>query len=668
MKHNQKIIKNKYVCKNMESQEDLNISDDNIIYYINIFKQKGVDVLSNIPEDILIHMIQLADDIYYNDNDCSVIITDYEYDIMREYIKSKFPKNVYFKKIGFAPITEKVKLPVFIGSMDKIKPNTNTLKMWDKKYKGPYVVSAKVDGVSGLYVKENGKETLFTRGDGEYGKDVSKLIPHLYFPEIEEDIIVRGEFMIRQETFHQKYEDDYCNSRNLVSGIINRKIIDKKIEDVQFIAYELISPVLKPSEQFLFLSKHNFKVIEYSIFTTINNDILKNYLINLKENYYYTIDGIIITDDHIYERKIGNPDQSFAYKIQTEQQITEATVVDVIWSPSKNGYLKPRIKINTVTIDNVSITFINGFNGSYIKNNKIGIGSVIRIIRSGDVIPHILDVITPVDEPKMPEVNYTWSSSGVDIILEDIDNDKTVRLKQNILFFKTIGVEELCQGHIKQIMDSGNDTIEKIINMELDDFLLINGFQQKMASKIYNNIHENINTTNIENIIVGSNIFARGTSIQKVKLIFELYPDILENNISDSEKIINLTKIKGISQNSARQFVEKIPEFLSFLNKIINVETKNKLLNRNFVSCNHPLYKKTIVITGFRNSELIDKIEKVGCIISNNVNNKTTMVISKNIMLINNKMKEAQKFNVPILTINDFINIYFKEEINKENK
>jgi NAD-dependent DNA ligase len=109
---------------------------------------------------------------------------------MREYIKNKFPKNLYFKNIGFAPITEKVKLPVFMGSMDKIKPNTNTLKIWDKKYKGPYVVSAKVDGVSGLYVKEKGKETLYTRGDGEYGKDISKLIQHLHFPEIEEDVRV----------------------------------------------------------------------------------------------------------------------------------------------------------------------------------------------------------------------------------------------------------------------------------------------------------------------------------------------------------------------------------------------------------------------------------------------------------------------------------------------
>ena len=662
MKRDEKIIKNKYICKNMELQEELKILDDKIIYYINIFKQKGEVILANIPEDILIHMIQLADEIYYNDKYSSVIITDSEYDRMREYIKKKYPKNLYLKKIGFAPKTEKVKLPVFMGSMDKIKPNTNSIKLWEKRFKGPYVVSAKVDGVSGLYVKEKGKERLYTRGDGEYGKDISKLIPHLHFPEIEEDIIVRGEFMIIQKDFQEKYGEDYCNSRNLVSGIINRKVTDEKIKDIHFIAYELIYPIMKPSEQFLFLSKHKFEVIEYSIFTTINNEILTNYLINLKEKYEYTIDGIIITDDEIYDRKIGNPEQSFAFKIQTEQQMSEATVVDIIWTPSKNGYLKPRIKINPVMIDNVSITYINGFNGSYIKNNKIGVGSVIRIIRSGDVIPHILDVITHA-EPKMPEVKYMWSYSGVDIILEDIKNDKTVKLKQNILFFKRIGVEELCQGHIQKIMESGNDTIEKIINMKIDDYLLINGFQQKMANKIYKNIREKLHTVKIEDLIVASNIFARGTSTQKVKVIFELYPDILENKMSVSEKIIKVTKIKGMSEMSARQFIEKIPEFLSFLDGIMDIETKNNLLKRSMItSDNHPLYKKTIVITGFRNSELVEKIEKMGCIISNNVNNKTSLVISKNIILTNNKMKEAQRLNIPIMTINEFIHKYIQEE------
>ena len=70
-------------------------------------------------------------------------------------------------------------------------------------------------------------------------------------------------------------------------------------------------------------------------------------------------------------------------------QIAEAKVVDVIWTPSKDGYLKPRVRIEPINLGGVTIEFATGFNGAFIKDNKIGIGATIEIIRSGDVIPHI---------------------------------------------------------------------------------------------------------------------------------------------------------------------------------------------------------------------------------------------------------------------------------------
>ena len=48
----------------------------------------------------------------------------------------------------------KVKLPYELWSMDKIKPTTDELDKWTKKYKGPYVISAKLDGISALYVND----------------------------------------------------------------------------------------------------------------------------------------------------------------------------------------------------------------------------------------------------------------------------------------------------------------------------------------------------------------------------------------------------------------------------------------------------------------------------------------------------------------------------------
>ena len=620
--------------------------------------QQSIKNYKNLSEKDLFLLLKHLDDLYYNDES---IITDIEYDILREYSENKYPNNTYFHYIGSEiSNNEKVKLPIFMGSMNKIKSENNLIDNWLKKYKGNYVVSSKLDGVSGLYVKQNNCEQLFTRGNGEYGRDISKFIPYLNLPKHDHDIIIRGEFIMSKEIFDTKYKDKFSNSRNLISGIINKKIINETINDIDFVCYELINPIMKPKEQLEKLSELNYKIVEYSLFDIIHNEILTSYLSTLINNYKYKIDGLIITNNHIYERTSGNPEHSFAFKMITNNQISEATVLDVLWTPSKNGYLKPRIQIHPVLIDNVNIKYLNGFNAYYIEQNKINTGTVLQIIRSGDVIPHILNVISPSSNGKMPDCPYKWTSSKIDIIIEDMDNE-TLKLKQLTLFFKTLEVEDLSEKNVKKIMDTGNNTIEKIIQMKLTDFLSIKGFQERMSNKIFNGIHEKLNNATIEQLMVGSNIFNRGTSINKINLIFEVYPNLLQDNIDPQEKIIKITKIKGMSLNSATQFIEKLPLFLDFLNKILNETQIKKILLpiKKEIINNHILYKKTIVITGFRNQELTEKIENVGGVISNIITNKTFLLITKNSNIINTKMREAKKINIPILSLEEFLQQYF---------
>ena len=64
-----------------------------------------------------------------------------------------------------------------MGSMDKFKPKTGDIDKWIKKFKGPYFITDKLDGVSGLFVIKNKIKKLYTRGNGTYGSDISHLIP-----------------------------------------------------------------------------------------------------------------------------------------------------------------------------------------------------------------------------------------------------------------------------------------------------------------------------------------------------------------------------------------------------------------------------------------------------------------------------------------------------------
>jgi NAD-dependent DNA ligase len=119
----------------------------------------------------------------------------------------KYPSSEAIAEIGASVQRNKVVLPYEMASMDKIKPDTRALDAWKQKYHGPYVLSCKLDGVSGLYTTEGTKPKLYTRGDGKIGQDVSHLIPYLRLPK-KKNIVIRGEFIISKKTFEEKYKKE----------------------------------------------------------------------------------------------------------------------------------------------------------------------------------------------------------------------------------------------------------------------------------------------------------------------------------------------------------------------------------------------------------------------------------------------------------------------------
>ena len=122
---------------------------------------------------------------------------------------------------------KKANLPYEMWSMDKIKPDSNAVANWLKKFnRGHYVVSGKLDGISALYSTEGDEPKLYTRGNGKIGQDISYLIPYLNISEsisISLPITIRGEFIIKKKLFDKKYKDKFSNPRNFVAGVINQK-------------------------------------------------------------------------------------------------------------------------------------------------------------------------------------------------------------------------------------------------------------------------------------------------------------------------------------------------------------------------------------------------------------------------------------------------------------
>ena len=651
-----------------------------ILDAIKAFQTSGISILDTYDKSLLENMVRYANSDYYNitvnDTKKDAAMTDGEYDVLKEYLERKYPKSEALEEIG-APIIgkNKVTLPYEMASMDKIKPDTGAIDNWKHKYKGPYVISCKLDGVSGMYcLSADGSRKLYTRGNGKVGQDISHLIDHIKLPQsipsgltssIKKDLVIRGEFILAKDVFAKKYSGTFANARNLVSGMVNRLSIDEKIADLHFVAYEVIEPPMLPSEQMVMLATLNVSVVENSLVDNVTNELLSAKLLDQRQNYIYEIDGLIVTNDAIYPRSSGNPDHSFAFKMVLSDQMAEAKVVDVTWSPSKDGYLKPRVQIEPIHLGGVTIEFATGFNAAFIEQNKIGVGAVIEIIRSGDVIPHIKRVISGASVAKMPTIAYTWNSTHIDILMENASSDMTVRIKNITGFFKGLEVVGLGEGNVSKIVEAGFDTVPKILCMTVADFKSIPGFQAKMADKLVGGIKERVNAASLVTIMAASNLMGRGNGERKISVIFETYPDILTSPLRPEEKVRLVQGLEGFAEKSAKLFVDNIAGFLVFLRECqleskLSVKLENKVVSNIVDNSNHPLYKQSVVMTGTRDQTVISLLKTVDGKVSGSVTKNTKVVVASDPNENTGKIQDAKRLGIPIMLPSEFISLYFQ--------
>lgn len=644
------------------------------------FKADGISFLEGLTENDVIGLISAANDAYYNKKP---FLSDEEFDIIKEFAERKYPTNQALKAIG-APVEKgKVKLPFNMPSMNKIKPDTDALTKWKAKYKGPYVLSTKLDGVSGMFVMNGTKDTakLYTRGDGTYGQDITHLIPYLRLPTSNpngesQTMAIRGEFIIPKKLFDDKYSKEFSNPRNFVAGLINSKtLVPSRLSDMRFVAYEVIEPVMKPSQQFEFLSSLDVDVVYNQTIPSSNltNDLLSNELVKLRGNAYeYEIDGIIIADDNIYKRTPDNPEHAFAFKMVLSDQVAEVKVLDVLWSPSKDGYLKPRVQVEPVVLGGAKIEYATGFNAKFIEDNKIGVGAVIQLVRSGDVIPHIMSVIKPAEQAMMPMVAWKWNPTKVDAVLVDKSQDETVVTKTITLFFKHIETAGMGPGNVAKLIAGGINTIPKIINADEASLQKILG--KKTGSNVYGNIKQTIESSSLASLMTATNIFGRGFGNKRfVSIIMEI-PDILlsvdgtTGLVQNKDLLIDkISKIKGMSNTTAKEFIYHLPEFVAFLreaklDKLIKSHSTHSTHTDGTgnIDTSHPLYGKKIVMTGFRDKELMGIIANKGGEMTDSVSKNTFVVLVKHKVEDTGKIEKAKSLNIPIMTPEEFKQTYIQ--------
>ena len=592
---------------------------------------------------------------YTNNNS---LISDDEFDYIQKFYETKY--NEKFEIIGSLPETNKVNLEYFMPSLNKIKgKNVNKgLNSFKIKFNPNYCIQDKLDGCSLQY--HSNKNLLYTRGNGEIGKDVSFLLKYIKLPKTKKNYVIRGELVLSKINF-DKYISNSTKTnkknknRSMVSGIVNSddESLDKYlITLVDFICYEIQNmPELTNIEQLEILKKSKFSIPSYKIFTSLTNENLTDELLERREISEYDIDGLVITcNNYINNENINkNPEYKIAFKLDT---FVEATVIDIEWNiTSKIGKINPVIIIEQIKILNTDVNRIYGNNARYIFNNKIGKNAILLITLGGDIIPNCVDVIEPSKKKDMiyPNCDYTWDENNVDFIVTDLETNKDVIIAKFHYFIKTLDIKEIGIEILKKLYENGIKTFKLLFEMVPDD---IKDFGDKKigiktATKICDGIKKALTNSTLAEIMAASCIF-NDFGIKSFQKILDVYPDLLEKDYSEED----IDQIPGFDLVSSIKIIENLPIFIKWLGNHPQIIIKK---------INKPSDLKYVVFSGFTkvNEEFDNNLKINNFELTNSITKKVSYLIVKDKNSNSGKINNAVKFSIPIFTIEEFIKNFF---------
>jgi DNA ligase (NAD+) len=617
-----------------------------------------------------LHKLKLyLDDLYYNTG--SPELSDKLYDILKDTLIKRDP--VYVPPVGakIRSNENRVKIPFWMGSADKITPSEQKeLDRWfEKNPCDELVISDKLDGVSGTFTCVNGIKKLFTRGDGVTGADISYLIQYIdTIPDIKKDIAVRGELIIEKKVFEKKYYHDgksdkktdgnsrlYRNARNMVAGLVGAKTVRNGLSDIQFVVYEIIGneTMPPPSKQFKMIKKLGFTPAKHeTIKPTKKMSDWSGLYKKFKKESDYEIDGIVVQSNVNYDRNpVGNPSYMFAFKVNSEDSIYPTTVLDIEWSVSSWGQIFPVAIIEPVELPGNTIKRVTVSNAGLMKHKGIGPGAIINVTRSKEVIPYIVSVIEQCEEFKWPGVPYEWDENEVHLKIVDASPEivAIMRVKMFSKFFAKMGVKHVSKETITKMYDHGFDTLLKIIATTVNDLVKIDGIQEKSAERIVTNIREGLKGVKAPELIGSSGVFGYGVGRKRVVALMTDIPDLLIANKKGLKK--RVLDVEGFSEIMADKVVKNIDYAIQFVDEVSKYVS---FVDDTRVS--DVLVGKKYVFSGFRSKEMEQKIEDRGGKTVTSVSKKTSGIImaSKGVKPTG-KIEKAIELGVPVYTKDEFI-------------
>lgn len=571
------------------------------------------------------------------------LISDEEYDALLDEYRSRYGEIKYknlivklFEKSG------SIKHDFVVGSLNKCTYGTNQFVNWIQKNNVKKIyVTDKIDGMSIVCKYKNGDLiSATTRGDGLCGEDITaKAMKINNIPKVlnyKGEISLRGELLVSEEG---SQKNGYQNRRNGTVGIIKRKNVTDDLKYVKCYFHGVLGD-FSIKEQIIMLKNMNVNSVDFEELIIDENieKFLKKHL-ELQHRHDYICDGFVVYNWTYVNENVHHPEEVVAFKVNKEGVMT--TVKSIEWKTSKNGNIKPVVILEPIYIDGTTVSRATGYNWRYLNDNKIGVGSKVKIIKAGEIIPKIIEIIEPTsfdDVMACPACgSIALETDGVEVYCHSPfcceQEYKALQFFLHNCDVKGTSLKSLQNWNLSSIKDVLNFTPESTSKNQVKFYT---EFIEKVLSRQPSELFSRMSFNGAGEKTISKMIEANG-SIEKVVAMDDsfIFPEG-----------VGVKTMENIKEN-----IKKNYDDLCLILCDPRYEEKNDKVE---ISSNK-LNGKSFLLTGelkIKRKEVEELIIENGGIISSGVNKKLDyLIVGSN---PGSKLKKAQEIGVQIITEDQF--------------
>ena len=567
-----------------------------------------------------------------------------------------------------------------------------------KKQKVRLVAEPKYDGVSVELTYDYGRLVRgLTRGDGRKGEEITAnlktiheiplrlqnnktttLLPHL---------VVRGEvYMLKQEfiEFNKAQEErgkkTFANPRNAAAGSLRQ--LDPKVTSkrpLHIFCWEISAATEdRPSTHsdcLKALSNFGLKVCpEWRPVDSASDAIDYHHRMeDRRDDLDYEVDGCVYKIDHLADHdtlgsRAANPRWALAYKFTSRQKATQIKEINA--QVGRTGVLTPVAVLDPVKISGVTVSNVSLHNQDEIDRKNIRVGDTVMVERAGDVIPHLVKVIT--DKRNGSEKKYQLPEQC------PVCKTKTIKppgeaqtrctnascpavLKQSLLHWGSrhaTDIDGLGEKLVNQLVDQGMvENIAELYDLSTNALAGLERMAQKSAAKLVKAI-ENSKNNSLSRIIYGLGIPLVGRVMART--LAEEFGTLQALSQADEKRLSQIDDAGPAVASAIRAWFDN-PQNKKLLTALSDHGIDPRLKKR---AKSKRLEGKTLVVTGelttMTRDEAHEAIEMVKGKFTGSVSSKTDfLVVGTNPG--SNKTKAAQKHGVETIDEDEFLKLLGKD-------